>query len=65
MENNKEPYPIQNKNGKGWLRALLWLIAVAVIVTLVYVVVGIYHHHQDSLEQQEAVPAAEMVIPLE
>ena len=48
-DHNPYPYPLQKKNRKGWLYALLSLIAVAVVVTLVCLVVGIFDHHEESL----------------
>lgn len=50
-DHNPYPYPIQEPNKKGWLRALIALIVVAVVVTLVCLVVGIYDHHEKSLKE--------------
>lgn len=59
-DHNPYPYPLQQPNRKGWLKALWTLIIIAVVVTLFCVVVGIYEHHEDSLEPS-APPTYEIV----
>lgn len=54
-DHNPYPYPIQGKNRKGWIRALWALIIVAVVVTLVCVVVGVYDHHEKGLPEETPV----------
>lgn len=61
-DSNPYPYPIQQPNRKGWIRALIALIIVAAVVTIVCLVVGIYDHHQESL-QSDAVPETIVVEP--
>ena len=56
---NPYPYPIQEKNRKGWIKALWALIIVAVVVTLFCVVVGVYEHHEEGL--QENAPTENVV----
>lgn len=58
-DHNPYPYPIQEKNGKGWVKALWALIIVAVVVTLFCVVVGVYEHHEEGL--QENAPTENVV----
>ena len=41
-DHNPYPYPLQQKNRKGWMKALFTLIAVAVVVTLVCLVVSFF-----------------------
>lgn len=53
-DKNPYPYPLQKKNRKGWLYALITLVAVAVVVTVVCLVVGIYDHHQEVLDREAA-----------
>ena len=59
-DHNPYPYPIQKENRKGWLYALLSLIAVAIVVTLVCLVVGIYDHHEEGLTTPETVIVTEV-----
>lgn len=59
-DHNPYPYPIQKKNRRGWLYALLSLIAVAAVVTLVCLVVGIYDHHEEGLPENQ--PQQETVV---
>ena len=54
-DHNPYPYPLQQPNRKGWLKALLALIIVAVVVTIVCLVVGIYNHHEKSIEENTPV----------
>ena len=54
-DHNPYPYPIAQPNRKGWIRALISLILVAVVVTIVCLVVGIYNHHEKSVEEVTAV----------
>ena len=60
-DRNPYSYPLQQPNRKGWLKALLALIAVAVVVTLVCLVVGIYNHHEESLPSAPA-PAETVIL---
>lgn len=63
-DHNPYPYPIQKPNKKGWLYAALAMVAVAVVVTLVCLVVGIYDNHEESLQTpaQTATPTETIVI---
>ena len=61
-DHNPYHYPIQGKNRKGWLRALWALIIVAVVVTLFCVVVGVYEHHEESLQQDVPVEAVSTAV---
>lgn len=59
MEDNKEknpyPYPLQKPNKKGWIRALIALIAVAFVVTIICLVVGVYNHHERDIDKDTPV----------
>lgn len=59
-DHNPYPYPIQKKNGKGWLKALWALIIVAVVVTLFCLIIGIYDHHENDIQEGQSV---EYVVP--
>ena len=54
-DHNPYPYPIQKSNRKGWIRALIALVIVAVVITLFCVVVGIFEHHEESLNNDSPV----------
>lgn len=60
-DHNPYPYPLQQPNKRGWLRALIALIVVAVCVTIFCLVIGIYDHHEKSLQEQ---PQIENVVEL-
>ena len=60
-DHNPYPYPLAQPNKKGWLRALLSLILVAVVVTIVCLVVGIYNHHEKSIGDETAVEQVEVI----
>ena len=54
-DHNPYPYPIQQPNKRGWLKALFALIIVAVLVTLFCVVVGVFEHHESTLDKNAPV----------
>ena len=60
-DHNPYPYPLQQPNRKGWLKALIALIVVAVLVTLFCLVVGIFEHHEESLPQNSQIESVEVV----
>lgn len=62
-DHNPYPYPLQQPNRKGWIKALIALIIVAVVVTLFCVVVGIFEHHEESLDTQQPVTETVVVNP--
>ena len=60
-DHNPYPYPLAQPNKKGWFRALIWLILVAVVVTIVCLVVGIYNHHEKSIGNDPAIEQVEVI----
>ena len=60
-DHNPYPYPLQQPNKRGWLKALVWLIAVAVVVTIVCLVVGIYNHHEESMGEGTTMENVEVI----
>lgn len=59
-DHNPYPYPLQQPNRRGWIKALIALVVVAVVVTLFCVVIGVFDHNEKSLEKEYPVETVEV-----